>query len=369
MLKRFEVSNYRGFKEKIVFDLSSNEYEFNKELVKDSLVNKAILYGKNGVGKSNLGLALFDLVAHLTDNFSANLSSKKDYINAEREDEPATFTYVFDFDGDEVVYSYKKSSVSYLIEEELFFNGNKVLSFNYFERNNNFVDKSLQNNLQINLPDNRLSIVKYLYKNTPTDKDSLLYKMVHFVERMLWYRSLSEGNAFIGYRNNSDESLTDIIYSKNKKDDFQKFLLKNGIEYNLEWEEVGGRNELFVVFPNGNKKRFESVMSTGTSALLLFYAWSLASFDDLSFLFIDEFDAFLHYESSESLVKILNKNRKFQTILTSHNTYLMQNKLTRPDCCFIMTKERITSLSKATKKEIREAHNLEKMYINGAFVA
>ena len=367
MLKRFEVTNYRGFKDKIVFDLAAKDYEFNKELVKDSLVNKAILYGKNGVGKSNLGLALFDLISHLTDTSVGKLSAG-DYINAEGENEPAVFTYVFQFDGDEVIYSYKKIALSYLIEEELFFNGNKVLSFNYFERNNNFVDKSLQNNLQINLPDNRLSIVKYLYKNTPTDKDSLLYKMVNFVEHMLWYRSLSDGNAYIGYSNNVF-GLTEKIYEKNKKDDFQKFLSKNGIEYNLEWEEIGGRHNLMVVFPNGNRKNFLNIISTGTSALLLFYAWSLASFDDLSLLFIDEFDAFLHYESSESLVKILNKNRKFQTILTSHNTYLMQNKLTRPDCCFIMTKERITSLSKATKKEIREAHNLEKMYINGAFVA
>lgn len=367
MLKRFEVTNYRGFKDKIVFDLAAKDYEFNKELVKDSLVNKAILYGKNGVGKSNLGLALFDLISHLTDTSVGKLSAGN-YLNAEGENEPAVFTYVFQFDGDEVIYSYKKTALSYLIEEELFFNGNKVLSFNYFERNNNFVDKSLQSNLQINLPDNRLSIVKYLYKNTPTDKDSLLYKMVNFVEHMLWYRSLSDGNAYIGYSNNVF-GLTEKIYEKNKKDDFQKFLSKNGIEYNLEWEEIGGRHNLMVVFPNGNRKNFLNIISTGTSALLLFYAWSLASFDDLSLLFIDEFDAFLHYESSESLVKILNKNRKFQTILTSHNTYLMQNKLTRPDCCFIMTKERITSLSKATKKEIREAHNLEKMYINGAFVA
>ena len=46
----------------------------------------------------------------------------------------------------------------------------------------------------------------------------------------------------------------------------------------------------------------------------------------------------------------------------------MQNKLTRPDCCYIMTHNRIASLFNSTDKEIREAHNLEKMYVNGAFV-
>ena len=56
-----------------------------------------------------------------------------------------------------------------------------------------------------------------------------------------------------------------------------------------------------------------------------------------------------------------------QVILTSHNTYLMQNKLTRPDCCYIMSDNKITNLCNATDKEIREAHNLEKMYVNGVF--
>ena len=63
----------------------------------------------------------------------------------------------------------------------------------------------------------------------------------------------------------------------------------------------------------------------------------------------------------------LNKAKNFQSILTSHNTYLMQNRLTRPDCCYIITNGRITSLYDATDKDIREGHNLEKMYINGVF--
>ena len=45
----------------------------------------------------------------------------------------------------------------------------------------------------------------------------------------------------------------------------------------------------------------------------------------------------------------------------------MQIKLTRPDCCFIMTEGKIANLFDSTDKEIREAHNLEKMYINGVF--
>lgn len=116
-----------------------------------------------------------------------------------------------------------------------------------------------------------------------------------------------------------------------------------------------------------NSVPFETVASTGTKALFLFYIWSISSFKQISFLFIDEFDAFFHYEAAESIINRLNKSTSFQSVVTSHNTYLMQNKLTRPDCCYIMTEDRISSLFNCTDKEIREAHNLEKMYINGVF--
>jgi len=87
----------------------------------------------------------------------------------------------------------------------------------------------------------------------------------------------------------------------------------------------------------------------------------------LSLLFIDEFDAYYHYETAENVVKLLNNRYHFQSILTTHNTYLMQNDLTRPDCCFLLNGKTIKNLKNSTDRELREAHNLEKLYVNGAF--
>ena len=150
-------------------------------------------------------------------------------------------------------------------------------------------------------------------------------------------------------------------------DEFKQFLADNGVHYDLDWRSNNGAHELIVKFPTGREAPFISIASTGTMSLFLYFFWSIEAFDKISFLFVDEFDAFFHYESAENIVLRLNKNKNFQTLLTSHNTYLMSNKLTRPDCCYIMTENKITSLFNSTNKEIREAHNLEKMYINGAF--
>ena len=44
MLKRFEVKNFKGFKDKLVFDLSATrEYAFNTEFICNNIVNKALI--------------------------------------------------------------------------------------------------------------------------------------------------------------------------------------------------------------------------------------------------------------------------------------------------------------------------------------
>jgi hypothetical protein len=84
-------------------------------------------------------------------------------------------------------------------------------------------------------------------------------------------------------------------------------------------------------------------------------------------MFIDEFDAFYHFEMAEELVGILERMPGFQAILTSHNTNLLSNRIMRPDCYFILTGEKLTSFANATGRELREGHNLEKLYMSGEF--
>ena len=69
MLVKFQVKNFKKFKDEIIFDLSNTRnYSFNEEVIKDKILNKALIYGSNGSGKSNLGFAIFDIIFHTTDN-------------------------------------------------------------------------------------------------------------------------------------------------------------------------------------------------------------------------------------------------------------------------------------------------------------
>ena len=58
MLKKFSVKGFKNFGEKIELNLSNiREYKFNPQCITDGLISKAIIYGKNSVGKTKFFIA------------------------------------------------------------------------------------------------------------------------------------------------------------------------------------------------------------------------------------------------------------------------------------------------------------------------
>ena len=51
MLVKFAVTNYRGFANRIEWDLSEpSNYSFNTFAIKDGIIKNGIVYGPNGSG-------------------------------------------------------------------------------------------------------------------------------------------------------------------------------------------------------------------------------------------------------------------------------------------------------------------------------
>jgi len=368
MLKYFEVMNYKGFKDGISIDFSKHrEYSYHQSFIKNNIVNKGLIYGKNGAGKSNFGLALFDIVSHITAKFKPNMNLS--YQNGYNFNEKVDFKYVFAFEDCEVTYEYSKAAPNAILSEKLYFNNKIVIDydFNHQEQITILIKEAetlqLKEKLRI-----EQSFVKYLYTNSSLSEEHYLTRMMKFVDKMLWFRSVKD-NQFGGYKENP-EYLADMIQSKDALKDFEQFLynIDTNLKYKLTIEkDPYNKNIMMVDFENGYKLPFNSIASTGTLSLWLFYCWSL-EFNDISFLFIDEFDAFYHYETAETILNKINSRDNFQSFVSTHNTSLMNNELIRPDCCYIISENKIIkSLPECTEKEIREAHNLERMYKNGGF--
>lgn len=365
MLTYFSVKGFKNFKDEIVLDLgNTRDYQFNAQCIKNGAIRAAMMYGPNSSGKSNFGEALFDIVSSLTDkNKEPRLYAN--YLNLDVNASFAEFCYKFKFQNDEVKYCCKKQNQDTFLEETVIINGSVAVKYDYIKNKGKTTLPDAEK-LNLNLFNNNISFAKYIYKNTNLDKrkaDSKAFcDLFNFVERMLFFRSL-DTNAYIGFTNGS-EQLANGIIDAGKLNDFEVFLRQNKIEYTFK-EDPNTKN-IMCVFDGGKAVNLFEIASNGTKALSLFYYWYVR-LNKASFVFVDEFDAFYHSDISENIVKALIAAENIQFMLTTHNTDIMTSELLRPDCYFLLNNGTLKSISDSTEKELRIAHNLQKMYKGGAF--
>lgn len=366
MLTKFAVTNYRGFKDKMEWDLSHpSNYTFNSNAVRNGIVKNGIIYGRNGSGKSNFGLAIFDIANHLSHKWK-----KPDYylnyacaINA---NSPVKFEYTFLFGSHKVNYNYNKIASEFrgdIVKEQLFIDGEEVILKEY-DNLKIASEFGLSNDAVQNLKNsaNNISIVNYLLSSVPLPKGHVLLTLRDFVENMLFFRSL-DNREFIGLKEGGS-NVEEYIIKNNLTEDFAKYLKDViGQDYTFGSPSVGD-NTLYCVIGE-TKLPFLVVASTGTINLELQYYW-IKEMGNASFVFIDEFDAFYHHELSYKLLIELF-NSKNQMFVTTHDTFLFTNELLRPDCYFILRDNKINAICDLTDKEIRFGHNLEKLYRGGMF--
>ena len=355
MLKKFTVSNFKNFKDEISLDFSKiGEYSFNADCL-----SMRLIYGRNATGKTNFGRALLDIKILLYGMQSSGL------IN---EDGAAKFKYEFKFGNDEVVYKYSRFANTELCDEELYINGEAIFKFDFKNSKFDFQGlsiisaKTVNTNRYLNKDemDNEyvLPFLRWLINNTAFSDDSVLIQLSKYVRKMCM---ITVGNDLLYSNRNFLENLKNPVYLHN----FEDFLNLMGIECKLVLQELpDGQVELY--FAHKKLVPFYSTASSGTLALTSLYQKIVSN---LSLIYLDDFAAFYHYEMAEKLISFIkNKYPECQFIMTSHNTNLMTNKIMRPDCLFILSsKGTLTALCDATERELREGHNLEKMYIRGEF--
>lgn len=380
MLKKFTVKNYKNFKEEICIDFENiSGYQFNTDCITDGLISKMLIYGQNATGKTNLGKAVMDI----SDKMFSELRfyEKGIFLNADSREDLAEFSYTFQFGDTELIYKYARFSDQELSDEELIINGSTIFKCDFsvkeYDFNNlKYVDAETANkerylqsldmqdeedeNIKPNLP-----FLRWLISNAALKKDSILIQMYNYVIQM---RRITVGNAMMRRGNIAMNAFYKSLENSEKLQDLEDFLNAMGIECRLILKNLpDGQRELY--FAHEKLIPFYENASSGTIALFDLYRRLIGTIRGTSFLYLDEFDAFYHYELSENVIKFLKKRYpKCQVIMTSHNTNLMTNRLVRPDCLFILSRAgTLTALCNATERELREGHNLEKMYISGEF--
>lgn len=364
MLIKFAVKNFRGFAERIEWDLSHpSNYSFNTYAVKDGVIKNGIIYGPNGSGKSNFALAIFDIEYHLSVKWKKT-DYLSNYVYIGNPNSPVEFEYVFKFGNDILEYRYSKNASGMLIAESLVANNKQV-----FKRENDVfeidddqfrIDATVKENFKQNV--NSVSVINFLTASFPFPQDHYIVKLVLFVNTMLWFKNL-DSREFIGLETSSF-SLEEFIIQNHYTEDFSEFLERVSEQHFKFIHPKEGDKNLYCEI-GGNTIPFLLIASTGTQALELLYVW-IKRMSGASFVFIDEFDAFYHFKLAFEVCKQLF-NLNCQVFTSSHNTYLMTNDLLRPDCNFILQNNKIKPLHACTEKELRFGHNIEKLFRAGAF--
>ena len=374
MLKKFKVKNYKNFKDEIVIDFENHgEYQFNKDCISNDLISKMLIYGRNATGKTNLGKALLDI--NYTMFGDIRYSENEILLNADSKEDAVAFSYTFKFDEKEVTYQYSKLSNRELSSEELYVNGVTIFKCDFVKNEHKFsnldyvsaetaiIERYLQSLVYMDkdeIFELKLSFLRWLINNVALKNDSILLKLSSYIKRMM----------LLTIRNNFLMSVGFYELMKNDDDikEFEEFLNFMGIKFKLVMKKLpDGQKKLYIAY-----KRlipFFGNLSSGTLTLVDLYIRLVKALEAASLIYLDEFDAFYHYEIAEKVILFFKeKYPNCQVIITSHNTNLMTNRIMRPDCLFILSGEgKLTALCNATKRELREGHNLEKMYISGEF--
>ena len=379
MLKKFALKNYKNFQDEISIDFENTAgYHFSTDCITDGTISKMLIYGRNATGKTNLGKALTDICITVFD--VRRYADTGVFLNADSIDETATFSYEFRFDNDELIYRYARFSNQELRNEELHINNKTIFSCDF--ENNKFdfknlkyinaetanIDRYLQSvdiGNEEELQEPKLPFLRWLISNVALNSDSILIKLANYTRRMLM---ITAGNTMLRTSRRMNDAFFELLEDSDRLKDLEDFLNEMGIECKLILQKLpDGQRELY--FKHEKLVPFYETASSGTLALVDLYRRLIPKNWEPSFIYLDEFDAFYHYEMSEKVINFFKRRYpKCQIIMTSHNTNLMTNRLMRPDCFFILSRAgTLTALCNATERELREGHNLEKMYISGEF--
>lgn len=380
MLKKFTVRNYKNFEKKITIDFSNTAaYQFSTDCIYEGLISKMLIYGRNATGKTNLGRALTDICSTMFKG--PRFMNDGVFLNADSDEKSAVFSYEFDFDGKKVFYEYARISDLELQWEKLFIDDKKIFEcdfeFKKFDFTNlKYIDaetanidrytQSLEEGEETeDIIEPKLPFLRWLVSNVALKNESILIKLSNYVRRMV---VISAGNVMKFRPRRMYDGFFETLENDDRLKDLEDFFNSMGIECRLTLKKLpDGQRELY--FSHEKLVPFSETASSGTLALFDLYRRLIPSAWDPSFIYLDEFDAFYHYEMAENVIRFFKKKYpKCQIIMTSHNTNLMTNRLMRPDCLFILSRSgTLTALCNATERELREGHNLEKMYISGEF--
>ncbi len=368
MITSIRISNSSGIKDEVILDLKKGKYNYRNHFIyRDEVVNPAVLYGRNGSGKTSVLKSINNIIQV----FSGDVTSGEYYAMPHMfsDDEKTNIELYFELNEskykyqvwiknrDEIVYEFLSKDGKLLVERS-----NREIKYVAREISNEKTKYEIQQFANPESVSYRMSFVRYMGQNDMNDFITDVYnyfKSFRFVatnkaiSEIETSEAISEGKLLEKYNDSYDSIVRNYPHLMNLK---------------FRVDKLAGGERIIALYSKGNREYeldFETQISSGTKDLYRMLS-TLLSLKPGSLIVIDELEKTLHPELLDNLITDIVNKLDVQIICSSHNTHLLQSL--RPDQVYFTKKENdMTVLSRLSVDGpgIREIHNIEKLYLGG----
>ena len=367
MLKSYEVSNFKSFKNKTKFDLERTNYQMlSATNLKGNTLKGLMFVGANASGKSNAVIAIKFLLDSLFGKLDVNMAA---CICLFSENPEMSLAYTFDVEGTEIIYEIQYQRIDKKLNENLLVDGKNI-----FTRDGSVAKtKFSAEKMYTDVPKDML-FLRDIYFNTKFRGQEKLQKWFDFLRNSV-YLDLYSGVA-IQYRD-VDLSLKSYLEQEGTEEInkfFQEYNFGQIIEYDKKSQghviSVESPEKMIFFKRKGIDEPIPFVLeSLGNRTLIKLLPLFFHCIKQGGILLLDEFSSGFHNELEELLIRyFMKKAEEAQLIFVSHSTNLLSNSILRPDQIYSVDFGKEGSvLKRFSSEKPREAQNLEKMYLSGVF--
>lgn len=408
MLLRFEVRNYRSFRDEVILDMETVGLADHKDCLlsfrNDDYLPVISINGKNGGGKSNIVRAMwlstqFIKNAQRTQYESAEIPVSPFELNDYSKDEPSSFEYEYEDDG--VWYCYGFSATKKEVcEEHLYWSpkGQKSLVFKRDYQEFTFPvnkEKKIKEMISKTVGPNQLFFALSCTMNyEPCIKAMKWFRTKLFFSKD--YRDLganlmdySEDKEMLKSITNiakvADLGISDMKFEFDNKqidsiDDLPDDIVrafKENLNGKLQYNEIKASSYHYGVDLNGLKKEYELTLDDESDGTLKLMSRAIAMESALKnggVFIIDEIEDKLHPILVEYIINRFQQNNpsKAQLIFTTHSIDIMNRELLRRDQYYLVNKDSSTGASElysVADFSVRNDEKIGKAYLLGKYGA
>ena len=367
MLKSYQVSNFKSFKNFTCFDLSKTNYQILSDTNVTGDILKGVLFvGANASGKSNSIAPIKFLLDCLFGKSEVNFDIHTCLFSG---DPTMGLQYNFVIDGSEIEYAihYQKAKAS--ISESLLVDGKELLKREGACATVSITEEAVYTDVSENM-----LFLREIYFSTKFRGNEVLQNWFQFLSNSVYVDIFN--TTIIPY-GGADLSLK-LFIEEQGAEKFNKFFDEYHFGYHVEYDKTSKGKYVIVEAPekmiyfkrSGIEEPVPFMLeSLGNRNLLHLLPAFFHCIHHGGMLLLDEFSSGFHNDLEELLVRyFMKQSKRSQLIFVSHSTNLLKNSLLRPDQIYSVDFDGQGSrIKRFSSEQPRVAQNLEKMYLGGVF--